>query len=113
MFAVLMPLPHLRDVPSSALPARLREVGIDRPETLARRLDLAIHGSGALDWADLGLGRRCGPVLRAAFRFGPQLVPVGVRASEDGTRKFAYALASGEVIEAVLIRNRENRTLCV
>ncbi len=57
-------------------------------------------------------------MLRRAFRFGPLLEPAGERLAGDGTRKFAYRLrgpdgGGGEIVEFVLIRNRENRTLCV
>ena len=112
-----MPAPHLRDVPVSALPARLREAGFAAPEELARRLAWAVHGAGATDWDGLAglvdLGRTRRAMLESAVRFGPLLDQQAVREAADGTRKFAYRLASGDVIEAVLIRNRANRTLCL
>ncbi len=108
---------HLRDVPVSTLAGRLRAAGIASADAAARRLAWCVHGAGVLDWdglrAGLDLGREREAVLRARFRFGPQLAPLAVRESEDGTRKYAYGLASGDVIEAVLIRNRANRTLCL
>ncbi len=108
-----MELPHLRDLPVSALPARLAALGFAAPAAAAQQLAWRVHGAGALDWPDLALGRTRQARLRAAFRFGPQLDPTAVREADDGTRKFAYALASGDVIEAVFIRNRANRTLCL
>ena len=108
-----MERPHLRDVPVSALPERLRALGIACPEDAARRLVWLVHGAGVLDWDGLELGREREAMLRARFEFGPQLEPVTVRRADDGTRKFAYRLASGDVIEAVFIVNRSNRTLCL
>ena len=105
--------PHLRDIAVSALPDRLRAAGIGMPGPLARQLIWKIHGTGALDWDELGLGRLRQAMLRARFRFGAQLAPESVREAADGTRKFAFRLTTGEVIEAVFIRNRDNRTLCL
>jgi 23S rRNA (adenine2503-C2)-methyltransferase len=108
-----MERPHLRDVPVSTLPERLRAAGIACPEPLARRLRWLIHGAGILDWDGLELGRERAAMLGSRFAFGPQLRQVAVREADDGTRKFAYELESGDVIEAVFIRNRSNRTLCL
>ncbi|MHC4958377.1 MAG: 23S rRNA (adenine(2503)-C(2))-methyltransferase RlmN [Planctomycetota bacterium] len=99
--------PHLRDLTISALHAALPG------GTLARRLALAVHRRGALDWDGLGIGRAARRGLEARFAFGPQLTPDGDHTAADGTRKFTFRLASDERIETVLIRNRSARTLCV
>jgi 23S rRNA (adenine2503-C2)-methyltransferase len=96
-----------------ALPARLREAGISYPDDLVRHLVWKIHGAGVTEWDGLELGRSRESILRARFRFGPLLEHEAAREAGDGTRKFAYRLGSGEVIEAVFIRNRSNRTLCL
>jgi len=108
-----MERPHLRDVPVSVLPEQLRAAGIACPDDLVRRLVWGVHGAGVLDWEGLGLGRTRERMLRARFSFGPQLAAEAVREADDGTRKFAFRLGSGAVIEAVFIRNRDNRTLCL
>jgi 23S rRNA (adenine2503-C2)-methyltransferase len=91
--------PHLRDVPIPAL----RD----------RRVALAVHRRGALQWDELGLGRWARWGLEQRFRFGPLLKTVAVRRAEDGTRKLLFRLGSGELVETVLIRNRNAITLCV
>jgi len=108
-----MDRPHLRDLPVSELPEHLRAAGVACPDDLVRRLVWRIHGAGVLDWDGLGLGRMREAMLRSRFRFGAQLGIEAEREAEDGTRKFAFTLATGDVIEAVFIRNRSNRTLCL
>jgi 23S rRNA (adenine2503-C2)-methyltransferase len=98
---------HLRDLTVSALHDALPE------GTLARRLALAIHRRGALDWDELGIGRAARARLEARFAFGPLLVLDDDRAAADGTRKLTFRTRSGEAFETVLIRNRDARTLCV
>lgn len=99
--------PHLRDLPIPALLAEL-----DGRPALARRLAVAVHKRGALTWDEVGLGQRT-RFVRERFRFGPQLAGAGTREASDGTRKYLYRLATGEVVETVLIRNRDAWTLCV
>ncbi len=108
-----MELPHLRDVPASALAGRLRAIGVGNPDGVARHLVARLHRLGALTWDELGVGRDRRRLLATHYRFGPQLEPAGVREAEDGTRKFAFRVAGGAIVEAVFIRNRENRTLCL
>jgi 23S rRNA (adenine2503-C2)-methyltransferase len=43
----------------------------------------------------------------------PRLVPEVVQQSQDGTRKFLWALADGEKVESVLIPTATRRTLCI
>ncbi len=42
-----------------------------------------------------------------------RLTPMTVEVSADGTRKYAFALADGEIIESVLIPEGDRHTLCV
>jgi len=109
-----MSRPHLRDVRVDALPGHLREAGVQSTDVLTLRLVSGVHRLGVLDWDGLGLGRKYRRLLTEYFRFGPQLEPAGVRESaEDGARKYAYRLSTGEIIETVLVRNRSKHTLCV
>ncbi len=108
-----MPLPHLRDLPIPSLAPWLSEAGLASPDAKARRLALDVHRRGALDWDDLSFGKRVTPQLQAVARFGPLLTLNAVRLGSDGTRKYVFQIAGGHVVEAVLIHNRENRTLCL
>lgn len=96
--------PPLRDVP---IPALAETLGV--ADEVARRIALAVHKRGALDWDGLDRGLR----LRERARFGPLLETVAVRRAEDGTRKLLFRTAPGEIVETVLIRNARAVTLCL
>jgi 23S rRNA (adenine2503-C2)-methyltransferase len=109
-----MPLPHLRDVPITALAPLLADAGVTNPVRAARTIGLAIHRDGAMSLDEISVGKETKSRLAAAFDFAPLLAPVGVRAGADGaTRKWMFRLGSGETIESVLIRHWDNHTLCV
>jgi 23S rRNA (adenine2503-C2)-methyltransferase len=109
-----MSLPHLRDVPITALPPLLAAAGVTNPDRAARTIGLAIHRAGATAIDEIPVGKETRARLAAAFDFAPLLAPVGVRAGADGaTRKWMFRLASGETIESVLIRHWDNHTLCI
>ncbi len=105
--------PHLRDIPTPALPAALAAAGVRAPGIVARDVALAIHKRGALRWEELPLGRDARRRVEARFRFGPLLgEPLAAQAA-DGTRKYVFAAADGAAVEAVLIRNLKAVTLCL
>ena len=109
-----MTLPHLRDIPIDALPERLAAAGFTNPAGTARVVGLAIHRDNALGWDDIPAGRHVKARLVANFGFEPLLAPVGMKDGGDGaTRKWMFRLASGETIEAVLIRHWDDHTLCI
>ena len=108
-----MTRPHLREVPIDELPEALARAGASAPEAMASRLAKAMHRRGAVEWDELGAGKKARALLEEHFEFGPLLEPAGGRTAEDGTRKFMFRVAGGDVVEAVLIRNRDNRTLCL
>jgi len=97
---------HLRDVPIPDLAGSLGE-------GLARRVALAVHCRGKGTWEELGLGRAALARVQDRFSFGPLLENAAVRVADDGTRKYLFRARSGDLIETVLIRNRNAVTLCV
>jgi len=105
--------PHLRDLHIDALSGALRAVGVAAADDLARRLAVGIHKHGATTWDELGLGRSYRRMLREHFTFGPLLEPAGERVAADGTLKLLFRVSGGHAIEVVVIRNRDNRTLCL
>ena len=109
-----MALPHLRDIPVTALGERLAAAGFENATRVAHVLGMSIHRDGAMNAEETPLGRERRALLAAAFDFEPLLTPAGVRRGADGaTRKYAFRLRSGEVIETVLIRHWDDHTLCV
>jgi 23S rRNA (adenine2503-C2)-methyltransferase len=109
-----MPLPHLRDVPVTALAPLLAEAGVPNPDRTARVLGIAVHRDGAMSIDELPVGKATRARLAARFDFEPLLEPVRLRAGADGaTRKWMFRVRGGETVEAVLIRHWEAHTLCL
>ena len=80
-----------------------------RSAQLLRRLWVAPVGS----WQDATeLPKNVRDRLDAALPL-PRLTAEVVQQSQDGTRKFLWALADGEKIESVLIPSGSRRTLCI
>jgi 23S rRNA (adenine2503-C2)-methyltransferase len=105
---------HLRDVPVTALPARLADAGVGNAEATARRVGIALHRDGALALDEIPVGKETKRKLAAAFDFEPLLAEAGRRAGADGaTTKYMFRLGSGETVESVLIKHWDNHTLCV
>jgi 23S rRNA (adenine2503-C2)-methyltransferase len=105
---------HLRDIPVTALAAKLESAGFENAAPLAHRLGIAVHRDGAMAIDELSVGRATRERLAAEFRFEPLLAPGGTRGGTDGaTKKYMFRLASGESVESVLIRHWDNHTLCV
>ena len=72
-----------------------------------------IYGRGVVDpEAMTNLPRELRALLAGELA-PPALDAVNVARSVDGTRKFAFRLADGELIESVLIPDRHRMTLCV
>lgn len=105
----------LLDLPPAAAAERLaawvRAEGLPgyRAGQLARRLWVAPVGS----WQDATeLPKALREKLDAAFPL-PRLAAEVVQRSQDGTKKFLWALADGEKVESVLIPSAGRRTLCI
>jgi 23S rRNA (adenine2503-C2)-methyltransferase len=109
-----MPLPHLRDVPITALAPLLADAGVSNPARVARVVGLAIHRDCATSLDEIPVGKATKARLAAAFDFAPLLAPAGERVGGDlATKKWMFRLAGGGTIESVLIRHWDNHTLCV
>jgi 23S rRNA (adenine2503-C2)-methyltransferase len=105
---------HIRDVPVTSLAGRLAGAGLKNAERLAHVLGIAVHRDGALSWGETPAGRDRRARLAEAFQFGPLLDPAGMRHGGDGaTRKYAFRLRGGDLVESVLIRHWDDHTLCL
>jgi 23S rRNA (adenine2503-C2)-methyltransferase len=95
--------------------ARLQEfcAGVGLRAHQARRIFAWAHGAGARDpEARGGLGRAIRSRLAGRVQVS-RLEPAAVARSRDGTRKAAFRLADGAVVESVLIPAAGRITLCV
>jgi 23S rRNA (adenine2503-C2)-methyltransferase len=108
-----MTLPHLRDLPVTALPAAFEAAGVRGASGAAREVALAMHQRRALSWEELPLGRDARARVAARFRFGPLLGEPATREAADGTRKYVFPALDGVPVEVVLIRNLKAVTLCL
>ena len=72
-----------------------------------------IYGRGIVDSGAMTNVPREVRELLASELAPPALEVASLARSQDGTRKFAFRLADGEMIESVLIPDRHRLTLCV
>ena len=105
--------PAVRDLPIPALAARLREAGLRAPDAPGRRLALAVHRERALCWDETGLGARRLADAQRCFDLEPLLEVDDVLLADDGTRKILFRTRDGHAFETVVIRNRDQITLCL
>ncbi len=104
-------LPLLRDVPSGEIPSLLVRLG--EPPWRARQLSLWLNRARALHWdamTDLPAELRRRLAELYAIR---GLSPLDRLVSEDGTRKFLFALPDGGSVESVIIPMENHLTFCL
>jgi len=101
---------HVLD-PESGLAAWLAERG--QPGWRAGAIRRWMHGRRAASFADMtDLPRDLRGALEAEFRIWTTSIAVHQRA-DDGTEKLLLALADGQRIECVLLRDGDRRTVCI
>ncbi len=102
---------NLRDLTQPELIAFCRELG--QPDYRGRQLFAWLYRPGIVGFdqmTDLPVGFR----QRLATIASIELPAVAeVKESRDGTRKFAFRLADGAVVESVLIPEEDRQTLCI
>jgi len=103
--------PLLRDLTPSAVDALVADLG--QPPYRGRQLRGWLYSHGAVSWDETtNLPRP----LREALAAGHDLTGLETRerqCSQDGTRKFLFALRDGETIESVIIPMENHATFCV
>ena len=102
---------NYRNLTKQELEAWVRSQGL--PAFRGRQLFRWLWRPGFKDFAqatDFSLGLREDFAARGEIR---TMEPVEALCSADGTRKFAWRLVDGEIIETVLIPERGHTTLCV
>ena len=86
---------------------------IGLPASRAHHIFTWLMRPGSSDFADMArVKKEIRDRLQAKARIS-RLSPLKVEVSEDGTRKYAFKLDDGAVIESVLIPEGERHTLCV
>jgi 23S rRNA (adenine2503-C2)-methyltransferase len=101
----------LKNLSSSELQEFISSFGKEKYRTL--QMLRWLYQKGASSFEEMtNLPRRFREDLGDVSRIS-DLTPLEEQRSEDGTRKFLFALEDGERIETVLIPNKTRRTLCV
>ncbi len=107
--------PTILDLPPEAAEARLAAwvAAAGLPAYRARQLWPRLWQRPAASWLDVtDLPSTLRTRLEAELPL-PRLELATEQRSQDGTRKFLWRLADGELVESVLIPSGERRTLCI
>ncbi len=101
----------LKNLTLNELADFLESLGL--PGSRARHIMAWLMRPGSHDLSDMALVKKeIRDQLKAKARIST-LTPIKVEVSEDGTRKYAFGLDDGAVIESVLIPEGERHTLCI